>query len=114
MSCWRRNKYPHQLSGGQQQRVAIARALAMQPSIILFDEPTSALDPELVNEVLKVIEELAQEGLTMIIVTHEMRFAFKVSDRVVFMENGHVVLNDTPEVLLQSENERFQKFISKE
>ncbi|MGE8542254.1 MAG: amino acid ABC transporter ATP-binding protein, partial [Acinetobacter sp.] len=108
------NKYPHQLSGGQQQRVAIARALAMQPSIILFDEPTSALDPELVNEVLKVIEELAQEGLTMIIVTHEMRFAFKVSDRVVFMENGHVVLNDTPEVLLQSENERFQKFISKE
>lgn len=108
------NKYPHQLSGGQQQRVAIARALAMQPSIILFDEPTSALDPELVNEVLKVIEELAQEGLTMIIVTHEMRFAFKVSDRIVFMENGHVVLNDTPEVLLQSENERFQKFISKE
>ncbi|WP_227509819.1 amino acid ABC transporter ATP-binding protein [Acinetobacter pragensis] len=108
------NKYPHQLSGGQQQRVAIARALAMQPSIILFDEPTSALDPELVNEVLKVIEELAKEGLTMIIVTHEMRFAFKVSDRVVFMENGHVILNDTPEILLQSDNERFQKFISKE
>ena len=72
------NKYPHQLSGGQQQRVAIARALAMHPSVILFDEPTSALDPELVNEVLKVIEELAQEGLTMIIVTHEMNFAFKV------------------------------------
>ncbi|OOV83539.1 amino acid ABC transporter permease/ATP-binding protein [Acinetobacter amyesii] len=108
------NKFPHQLSGGQQQRVAIARALAMQPSIILFDEPTSALDPELVNEVLKVIEELAQEGLTMIIVTHEMRFAFKVSDRVMFMENGHVVLNDTPEALMQSDNERFQKFIAKD
>ena len=106
------NKYPHQLSGGQQQRVAIARALAMQPSIILFDEPTSALDPELVNEVLKVIEELASEGLTMIIVTHEMRFAFQVSDRVVFMEGGHVVLNDTPEVLEKTENERFQRFIS--
>ncbi|MCL6236363.1 amino acid ABC transporter ATP-binding protein [Acinetobacter sp. ANC 5579] len=108
------NKFPHQLSGGQQQRVAIARALAMQPSIILFDEPTSALDPELVNEVLKVIEELAQEGLTMIIVTHEMRFAFQVSDRVMFMENGHVVLNDTPEALMQSDNERFQKFIAKD
>lgn len=107
------NKYPHQLSGGQQQRIAIARALAMQPSIILFDEPTSALDPELVNEVLKVIEELANEGLTMIIVTHEMHFAFKVSDRVVFMENGHIVLNDTPEVLQQSGNERLEKFISK-
>lgn len=108
------NKFPHQLSGGQQQRVAIARALAMQPSIILFDEPTSALDPELVNEVLKVIEELASEGLTMIIVTHEMRFAFKVSDRVVFMEGGHVVLNDAPKELLNSDNERFQRFIAKE
>ena len=107
------NKYPHQLSGGQQQRIAIARALAMQPSIILFDEPTSALDPELVNEVLKVIEELANEGLTMIIVTHEMRFAFHVSDRVVFMENGHIVLNDTPEVLQLSGNEPLEKFISK-
>lgn len=108
------HKYPHQLSGGQQQRVAIARALAMKPSIILFDEPTSALDPELVNEVLKVIEELAQEGLTMIIVTHEMRFAFKVSDRVMFMENGYVVANDSPEALLNSSNERLQKFISKD
>lgn len=107
------NKYPHQLSGGQQQRVAIARALAMQPSIMLFDEPTSALDPELVNEVLKVIEELAQEGLTMIIVTHEMNFAFKVSDRVVFMENGHIVLNDSPEVLQNSGNERLDRFMSK-
>ncbi|UXJ58995.1 amino acid ABC transporter ATP-binding protein [Acinetobacter baylyi] len=106
-------KYPHQLSGGQQQRVAIARALAMKPSIILFDEPTSALDPELVNEVLKVIEELAQEGLTMIIVTHEMSFAFKVSDRVMFMENGHVVAEDTPEVLLNSSNERLKQFMHK-
>ena len=85
----------------------------MQPSIILFDEPTSALDPELVNEVLKVIEELASEGLTMIIVTHEMHFAFKVSDRVVFMEGGHIVLNDSPDVLKQSGNERLEKFISK-
>lgn len=108
------NKYPHQLSGGQQQRIAIARALAMQPSIILFDEPTSALDPELVNEVLKVIEALANEGLTMIIVTHEMHFAFKVSDRVIFMENGHIVLNDTPAVLQQSGNERLEKFMAKE
>ncbi|WP_228258875.1 amino acid ABC transporter ATP-binding protein [Acinetobacter ihumii] len=106
-------KYPHQLSGGQQQRVAIARALAMKPSIILFDEPTSALDPELVNEVLKVIEELAEEGLTMIIVTHEMSFAFKVSDRVMFMENGHVVAEDTPEALLNSSNERLKQFMRK-
>ncbi|WP_228138647.1 amino acid ABC transporter ATP-binding protein [Acinetobacter sp. SFD] len=107
------NKYPHQLSGGQQQRVAIARALAMQPSIILFDEPTSALDPELVNEVLKVIEELAREGLTMIIVTHEMHFAFKVSDRVVFMEGGHIVLNDSPEALKQAGSERLDKFMAR-
>ncbi len=107
------HKYPHQLSGGQQQRVAIARALAMQPSIILFDEPTSALDPELVNEVLKVIEELAREGLTMIIVTHEMHFAFKVSDRVIFMEGGHIVLNDHPEMLKQAQHQRLDKFIAK-
>ncbi|WP_343667821.1 amino acid ABC transporter permease/ATP-binding protein [Paraburkholderia heleia] len=89
------HKYPHQLSGGQQQRVAIARALAMQPSIVLFDEPTSALDPELVSEVLKVIEELAREGMTMIIVTHEINFAFRISDRIVFMESGKIV-NDAP------------------
>ncbi|NOL48530.1 amino acid ABC transporter permease/ATP-binding protein [Pelistega europaea] len=105
------NKYPHQLSGGQQQRVAIARALAMDPDVVLFDEPTSALDPELVNEVLKVIEELAKEGLTMIIVTHEMRFAFQVSDRVVFMENGHVVVDDKPDVLQNMAHERLQQFI---
>lgn len=107
-------KYPHQLSGGQQQRVAIARALAMYPSVILFDEPTSALDPELVSEVLKVIEELAQEGLTMIIVTHEMNFAFNVSDRVVFMENGYIVANDTPQNLLESDHVRLQNFIQKQ
>jgi polar amino acid transport system permease protein len=89
------DKYPHQLSGGQQQRVAIARALAMEPSIMLFDEPTSALDPELVGEVLKVIEDLAREGMTMIIVTHEIDFAMKVSDRVLFMESG-VVAQDLP------------------
>jgi polar amino acid transport system permease protein len=89
-------KYPHQLSGGQQQRVAIARALAMDPDIMLFDEPTSALDPELVNEVLAAIEILANEGKTMIIVTHEMRFALKVSNRVVFMESGRIVSVGTP------------------
>jgi polar amino acid transport system permease protein len=93
------HKYPHQLSGGQQQRVAIARALAMQPSIVLFDEPTSALDPELVNEVLKVIEELAREGMTLIIVTHEINFAFRISDRVVFMEAGTIVSDAPPHEL---------------
>ncbi len=89
------NKYPHQLSGGQKQRVAIARALAMDPEIMLFDEPTSALDPELVGEVLQVIESLAREGMTMIIVTHEMRFVSRVSDRVLMMEDGHVVADMT-------------------
>ncbi len=93
------HKYPHQLSGGQQQRVAIARALAMQPSIVLFDEPTSALDPELVNEVLKVIEELAREGMTMIVVTHEINFAFRISDRIVFMEAGTIVSDAPPHEL---------------
>ncbi|MEA3118758.1 MAG: polar amino acid transport system ATP-binding protein [Paraburkholderia sp.] len=93
------HKYPHQLSGGQQQRVAIARALAMQPSIVLFDEPTSALDPELVNEVLKVIEELAREGMTMIIVTHEINFAFRISDRIVFLEAGTIVGDAPPHEL---------------
>lgn len=89
------NKYPHQLSGGQKQRVAIARALAMDPEIMLFDEPTSALDPELVGEVLQVIESLARDGMTMIIVTHEMRFVSRVSDRVVMMEDGNVVADMT-------------------
>lgn len=92
-------KYPHQLSGGQQQRVAIARALAMQPRVMLFDEPTSALDPELVNEVLRVIEMLAQEGMTMVIVTHEMRFALGVSDQIIMMEAGQIVAKGSPDEL---------------
>lgn len=104
-------KYPHQLSGGQQQRVAIARALMMRPQIMLFDEPTSALDPEKVNEVLQVIETLAKEGITMVIVTHEMNFAFKVSDRIVFMEKGRVVCDDTPAVLRSGQNPRVDAFL---
>lgn len=104
-------KYPHQLSGGQQQRVAIARALMMRPQIMLFDEPTSALDPEKVNEVLQVIEALAHEGITMVIVTHEMNFAFKVSDRIVFMEKGRVVCDDTPAVLREGLNPRVDAFL---
>ncbi|MBC7871329.1 MAG: amino acid ABC transporter ATP-binding protein [Chitinophagaceae bacterium] len=91
------NKYPGQLSGGQQQRVAIARALAMQPKIMLFDEPTSALDPEMIKEVLDVMKELAQSGMTMVCVTHEMGFAREVADRVIFMAEGRVVETGTPE-----------------
>ena len=104
-------KYPHQLSGGQQQRVAIARALMMRPQIMLFDEPTSALDPEKVNEVLQVIESLAQEGITMVIVTHEMNFAFKVSDRIVFMEKGLVVCDDTPQAMREGHHPRVDAFL---
>lgn len=106
------NKYPHQLSGGQQQRVAIARALAMDPAIVLFDEPTSALDPELVGEVLKVIEGLARDGMTMLIVTHEIDFAMRISDRVVFMEGGHVV-HDMPPAEYESlgRDSRVGKFL---
>jgi len=104
-------KYPHQLSGGQQQRVAIARALMMRPQIMLFDEPTSALDPEKVKEVLEVIEQLAQEGITMVIVTHEMNFAFKVSDRIVFMEKGRVICDDKPQVLRSGLNPRVEAFL---
>ena len=92
-------KYPAQLSGGQQQRVAIARALAMNPKVMLFDEPTSALDPEMVNEVLDVMLDLAQQGMTMIVVTHEMGFARKAANRVVFMADGQIVEEDTPEAL---------------
>ncbi|EJM67419.1 amine acid ABC transporter, permease protein, 3-TM region, His/Glu/Gln/Arg/opine family [Pseudomonas sp. GM49] len=106
------NKFPHQLSGGQQQRVAIARALAMEPRIMLFDEPTSALDPELVNEVLRVIEKLADEGMTMVIVTHEMRFARKISDRIVFMENGAIVTKGAPESLFGETDSRLAAFLS--
>jgi len=105
------NKFPGQLSGGQQQRVAIARALMMRPQIMLFDEPTSALDPEKVNEVLQVIEALAQEGITMVIVTHEMNFAFKVSDRIVFMEKGRVVCDDAPAVLRNGQHPRVEAFL---
>jgi polar amino acid transport system permease protein len=98
------NKYPHQLSGGQQQRVAIARALAMEPSILLFDEPTSALDPETVGEVLRIIAKLARSGHTMLIVTHEMKFAMEVSDRIIFMEKGQVQFDGTPKVLKERLN----------
>lgn len=104
-------KYPHQLSGGQQQRVAIARAMMMRPKIMLFDEPTSALDPEKVGEVLQVIEALASEGITMIIVTHEMNFALKVSDRIVFMEKGRVVCDDTPQALRSGQHPRVEAFL---
>ncbi|MDQ1212603.1 amino acid ABC transporter permease/ATP-binding protein [Pantoea anthophila] len=104
-------KYPHQLSGGQQQRVAIARALMMRPQIMLFDEPTSALDPEKVNEVLQVIETLAHEGITMVIVTHEMNFAFKVSDRIIFMEKGRVVCDDAPQAMRSGEHPRVEAFL---
>jgi len=93
------SSYPSELSGGQQQRVAIARALAMSPDVMLFDEPTSALDPELVAEVLKVIEQLAREGMTMVIVTHEINFAFRISDRIIFLENGSIVADAAPRVM---------------
>lgn len=108
------DKYPHQLSGGQQQRVAIARALAMQPEVMLFDEPTSALDPELVGDVLAVIRDLAREGMTMLIVTHEMDFALSISDRVLFMENGHVQLDAAPDSIRHGEHERVRRFIGLE
>jgi len=104
-------KYPHQLSGGQQQRVAIARALAMRPKVMLFDEPTSALDPELVGEVLEVISELADEGMTMVVVTHEMRLARDVADWVVFMEDGGVLTQGPPEDLFAAHDARLQRFL---
>ena len=105
--------YPCQLSGGQCQRVAIARALALNPKILFFDEPTSALDPELTAEVLKVIRQLASEHMTMIIVTHEMQFAREVSDRIIFMEQGVIVEEGSPEALFTSENARVREFIGK-
>lgn len=98
--------YPHQLSGGQQQRVAIARALAMNPDIMLFDEPTSALDPEMVGEVLQVMKELAQAGMTMVVVTHEMGFARDVADRVIFMSDGVIVEQGTPEEIFTNPKEQ--------
>jgi len=106
--------YPRQLSGGQQQRVAIARALAMQPKIMLFDEPTSALDPEMIKEVLDVMLQLAEEGMTMVVVTHEMGFARAAARRVVFMDNGQVVEIAPPEVLFDKpQHDRTKLFLSK-
>lgn len=108
------NNYPDQLSGGQQQRVAIARALAMQPKVLLFDEPTSALDPEMVKEVLAVMKDLAVEGMTMVVVTHEMGFAREMGDRVIFMDGGYIVEEGNPEdVFSNPQNERTQAFLSK-
>ena len=106
--------FPRQLSGGQKQRVAIARALCMQPDIMLFDEPTSALDPEMVGEVLEVMKELAREGMTMVVVTHEMGFAREVADRVIFMDGGHILEEGTPEqVFSNPQNPRTQDFLGK-
>ncbi|HEY6377630.1 MAG TPA: ATP-binding cassette domain-containing protein, partial [Candidatus Dormibacteraeota bacterium] len=108
------HSYPNQLSGGQQQRVAIARALAMQPKLMLFDEPTSALDPELVGEVLDVMRGLAQDGMTMVVVTHEMGFAREVGDSLVFMDEGVVVEAGPPrEVLINPQHQRTKSFLSK-
>ncbi|TAF07607.1 MAG: amino acid ABC transporter ATP-binding protein, partial [Nostocales cyanobacterium] len=107
------HKYPGQLSGGQQQRVAIARALAMQPKIMLFDEPTSALDPEMVREVLDVMKNLAREGMTMVVVTHEVGFAREVADRVILMDGGSLVEEATPETFFTApKEERSRKFLS--
>jgi len=108
----RANHYPAQLSGGQQQRVAIARALAMEPKVMLFDEPTSALDPELVGEVLNVMQELAASGMTMIVVTHEIGFAKEVADQIVFMDNGVIVESGPPTILDNPQSPRFQQFLA--
>lgn len=106
--------YPSQLSGGQKQRVAIARALAMEPKVLLFDEPTSALDPEMVGDVLEVMKQLANEGMTMVVVTHEMGFAREVGDRVIFMDGGYIVEENKPiELFSNPQNERTKSFLSK-
>ncbi len=108
------DKYPSQLSGGQQQRVAIARALAMEPRLMLFDEPTSALDPEMIGEVLDVMRELAKEGMTMMVVTHEMGFAREVADRVIYIHEGQIVEEGKPEDVFDNpQNERTQSFLSR-
>ena len=110
----RANAYPSQLSGGQKQRIAIVRALAMEPEVMLFDEPTSALDPEMVGEVLEVMKELAAEGMTMVVVTHEMGFAKEVGNRVLFMDEGKLVEQGTPdEIFNNPQNPRLQEFLSK-
>ena len=106
-------KYPSQLSGGEQQRVAIARALALKPELLLFDEPTSALDPERINEVLDVIRKLAQDGMTMVVVTHEINFAKDVSDQILFMDSGKVIETSTPDIFFSNANhERSRKFLN--
>ena len=105
--------YPHQLSGGQQQRVSIARALALKPKMLFFDEPTSALDPELTGEILRVIKNLAVEHMTMVIVTHEMKFARNVADRIIFMDKGAIAMQGTPDEVFSSENQRMQEFLGK-
>ena len=110
----KKDSYPASLSGGQQQRVAIARALAVNPDILLFDEPTSALDPELVGDVLEVMKQLAQEGMTMLVVTHEMGFAKDVADRVIFMDGGYVIEDTSPEDMFTNpKNERTRTFLSR-
>ena len=108
----RANHYPGELSGGQQQRVAIARALAMKPKMLLFDEPTSALDPELRHEVLKVMQDLAEEGMTMVIVTHEIGFAEKVASRLIFIDKGRIAEDGNPQVLIKNPpSQRLQEFL---
>ena len=110
----KKDSYPSQLSGGQKQRIAIARALAMEPDVMLFDEPTSALDPEMVKEVLDVIKELAEDGMTMAIVTHEMGFAKEVSDRLLFVDGGKIIEDDKPETVFEHpKHERAREFFSK-
>ena len=108
------NEYPAMLSGGQKQRIAIVRALAMEPEVMLFDEPTSALDPEMVGEVLDVMKELAQQGMTMVVVTHEMGFAREVGDRVLFMADGKILEEGTPDRIFDApENPRLKDFLAK-
>lgn len=110
----KRDSYPKSLSGGQKQRIAIARALAMNPKVMLFDEPTSALDPEMVGEVLDIMKDLAKEGMTMVVVTHEMGFAREVGDRILFMDGGYIVEEGSPEeVFGNPQNERTQNFLAK-
>ncbi len=110
----RADAYPNQLSGGQKQRIAIVRALCMEPDVMLFDEPTSALDPEMVGEVLDVMKQLAREGMTMVVVTHEMGFAREVGDRVIFMDGGRIIEQGTPQKMFENpENARLQEFLGK-
>ncbi len=110
----KKDSFPSQLSGGQQQRVAIARALTMRPKVILFDEPTSALDPEMISEVLNIMEDVAKENITMVFVTHEMGFARHIADRLLFLEGGHIMEDDTPEnVIEHPKNERTKQFFGK-